>query len=364
MDPTALIPATDSIPVHWGWFKALLLVTFVIHLLFMNVVVGSGIIALVRALRNGNVPGAPDKTVTGKIPTALALAVNFGVAPLLFLQVLYGQFLYTSSILMGWCWLSVILLVILAYYGFYLHQIKYDALGRGRTVVLGAAVLLLVVVAFIFTNNMTLMVSPGRWLAYFDNPGGTLLNLTEPTLIPRYLHFITASVAVGGLFMAVVWSRRRNRDVHGAGARIHAGMRWFAWATLVQIFVGLLFLLLQPWPIVRLFVGGSSMHTVALVVGIALALMALALGFKDRVWPCVVLTVVVIATMAVVRDLVREAYLNPYFKPSELTLTPLYSPLIAFLIVMGIGLLALAYMLKLSARAGQQSTGQQSGGDW
>jgi hypothetical protein len=359
MDPTALIPAADSISVHWGWFKAFLLITFVIHLLFMNVVVGSSIIALVRALRNGYPPGTPDKTVTGKLPTVLALAVNFGVAPLLFLQVLYGQFLYTSSILMGWFWLSIVVLVILAYYGFYLHQMKHDALGRGRTVVMGAAVLLLLVVAFIFTNNMTLMVSPARWLAYFDNPGGTLLNLTEPTLIPRYLHFMTASVAVGGLFMAVVWSRRNNRGVFGARERVHAGMRWFAWATLVQIFVGLLFLLLQPWPILRLFVGGSGMHTGALVVGVVLALMALALGFKDRVWPCVVLTVLVISAMAVVRDLVRGAYLSPYFKPSELTLSPQYSALTAFLIVLGIGLLALAYMLTLSARAERPPEGDR-----
>ncbi len=350
MDPSVLIPTADPIPVHWGWFKLLLLVTFVIHLLFMNAVVGSGIIALVRAVRNRPVDTAADRTVTDKIPILVALAVNFGVAPLLFLQVLYGQFIYTSSILIGWYWLSVILLVILAYYGFYLHQLRYDSLGTRRPFVLAASVLFLLAVAFIFINNMTLMVMPEHWAAYFDNPGGTLLNLTEPTLIPRYLHFITASIAVGGLFMAVLWTLKKNKGVQGAGKRIHAGMRWFTWATMVQVFVGLLFLLLLPWPILRLFVGGSALHTGILALGATLAIIAIFMGFKDRVRPCVVLTIVVVAAMAVTRDLLRGAYLEPYFSPADLTLEPQYSPFIVFLVSFAIGLLAIAYMLRLGQR--------------
>ena len=280
----------------------------------------------------------------------MALTVNFGIPPLLFLQVLYGQFMYTSSILMGWCWLSIFLLVILAYYGFYLHQMRYESLGTARPVVLAAATLLLLVVGFFFTNNMTLMVMPEHWAAYFDNPGGTLLNLAEPTLIPRYLHFITASVAVGGLFMAVVWTFRKNKGVQGADRPIHAGMRWFTWATLVQVFVGLLFLLLLPWPILRLFVGHSALHTGILAAGAALAVIAILMGFKDRVWPCTILTVIVVAAMAVTRDLLRGAYLEPYFSPTDLTVAPQYSPFYVFLAAFAVGLLALAYMLLLARR--------------
>ncbi len=48
------------------------------------------------------------------LPLVIAFAVNFGVAPLLFLQVLYGHFIYTSSILMGIFWISIIPALIIA----------------------------------------------------------------------------------------------------------------------------------------------------------------------------------------------------------------------------------------------------------
>ena len=52
MDPARLIPAPDPLPVPWGWFQVLLLLTFVLHLLFMNTMLGTGIIALVSHLKN------------------------------------------------------------------------------------------------------------------------------------------------------------------------------------------------------------------------------------------------------------------------------------------------------------------------
>lgn len=51
MDPSVLIPEALPIPVAWGWFYAFLLLTFTLHLLVMNVMLGSSIIALVHHLR-------------------------------------------------------------------------------------------------------------------------------------------------------------------------------------------------------------------------------------------------------------------------------------------------------------------------
>ena len=33
MDPALLIPSPDAIPAPWGWFQALLLLTFFCHIL-------------------------------------------------------------------------------------------------------------------------------------------------------------------------------------------------------------------------------------------------------------------------------------------------------------------------------------------
>ena len=141
MNPAGLIPTPDTIPVHWVWFEILLTLTFVIHLLFMNVLLGSGLFAFWEEWRGRGGEPSSASQLSHAMPTALAMTVTFGVAPLLFIQVLYGQFIYTSSVLMAVLWLSVVGLLILAYYGLYIYHFKYQKLGGGRRVVLGVAVL-------------------------------------------------------------------------------------------------------------------------------------------------------------------------------------------------------------------------------
>ena len=99
MNPGTLIPAPDAIPVPWGWFYALLMLTFLLHILVMNAMLGGGIITLISTLRSGKQDNLVAREFSYKWPYTIAFAVNMGVAPLLFVQVLYGQFYYTSSIL-------------------------------------------------------------------------------------------------------------------------------------------------------------------------------------------------------------------------------------------------------------------------
>ena len=89
-----------------AWFDILLVATFVVHILLMNCVLGGAAISVVEMLR-GNDLGL-TKRLSKKLPTLLALTINFGVAPLLFLQVVFGHFDYVSSVLMGGLWLSLI----------------------------------------------------------------------------------------------------------------------------------------------------------------------------------------------------------------------------------------------------------------
>ena len=114
MDPVALIPTPDTIPVHWGWFQFLLLLTFYLHILFMNVMLGTIIIAFVRHFQRPTETCPLTEEISQKLPFSIALAVNFGVAPLLFVQVLYGHFIYASSILMAVLWLSIVGILIAA----------------------------------------------------------------------------------------------------------------------------------------------------------------------------------------------------------------------------------------------------------
>ncbi|MFO7728788.1 MAG: hypothetical protein R6X11_10730 [Desulfonatronovibrio sp.] len=352
MDPAGLIPVADSLPTHWGWFYFFIILTFILHLLLMNTMLGGGIISLVNHIRKGNKACPECKDFALKLPYKIAFTINFGVAPLLFLQVLYGQFIYVSSIMMGVYWLSIIGIVIIMYYSAYIYDFKYDQWPGLKVYFLGIMVVLALVVAFFFVNNMTLMLNPEEWTGYFDNRSGTMLNLGDPTLIPRYLHFVVASIAVGGLFMAITWKFKQDPK---AASYIEQGMTWFVYATLVQIGVGLWFLISLPQEIMLLLMGGSALHTAIFLLAILSVILVLVFGFKKMVWPTSACLVLTITFMVIMRDLVRNAYLAQYYHPSERTVVPEYAPLFIFIGVLVVGLGAVFYMLKLAFEAGKEA---------
>ncbi len=48
-----LIPLADSIPVNWRWFQILLLATFLLHVILMNLVLGGSLLSLWDGFRRG-----------------------------------------------------------------------------------------------------------------------------------------------------------------------------------------------------------------------------------------------------------------------------------------------------------------------
>src|SRR4030066_1191384 len=118
----SIIPVIDPMPLPapFWLFKFLLVFTFILHIIAMNFMLGGGIIAFFARLfsKSENHQRLFEDT-SRKIPSLLAATITLGVAPLLFVQVLYGQFFYTSSILMAWPWFLVIVLLTVGYYGFY-----------------------------------------------------------------------------------------------------------------------------------------------------------------------------------------------------------------------------------------------------
>ena len=355
MTPQTLIPQPDVLPVPWGWFQVLLVFTFILHLLMMNTMLGNILISFFSGLGNSEDARVMEKEASAKLPYTIAFTVNFGVAPLLFLQVLYGHFVYTSSVLMAVYWLSVVGILIVAYYCAYIYDFKFECLGGGRVLLIGFCAVLMLLVAFLFTNNMTLMLVPASWKFYFSNPHGTILNLSEPTLIPRYLHFVTASVAVGGLSQAILWKIRLRRGIPGADRKVTIGMQWFFSATVVQLFWGIWFLLALPPEVTRTLLKGSSYATFLVTAGFGAVLLILFFGVRRQVWAATASTVATVTIMVLMRDLVRAAYLEPFFTPAALKVQPQYSPMVLFLASFVIGLTVMAYMLKLAATSGKEA---------
>jgi hypothetical protein len=350
MDPAPLIPTPDAIPVAWGWFQLLLLPTFFLHILLMNAMAGSVFIALIsHCRRDGGVTPCTIE-ISRNLPFTIAFAVNFGIAPYLFVQTLYGHFMYVSSILMAVFWLSIITLLIGAYSLAYVYKYHYERLQGGRVLVTGLITCLLLLIAFFFVNNLTLMQSPAAWSRFFDHPGGLLLNLKDPTLFPRYLHFMVSAVAVGGLAVALFFAYRLKKGDKSAEPWVAYGCRWFSSATLLNLGLGIAFLAALPKEILTSLAPLNLLFLACLAGGIGLAVPAVIHGFSARLRPALLCALGTLALMILARSLLRSLMLAPWFSLAHLPLSPSRSPFVVFLLFLAASVALIVWMVRFTMR--------------
>ncbi len=351
------VPGPDALPLPAPvWlFTALLHLTLLVHLLLMNALLGGGLLALLSRFsreRPGDLHDQLFRRVSKLLPTLVAGTVTFGVAPLLFLQVLYGQFFYTATIIMGWPWFLVTVFLILAYYGLYLNSFRGERLGDWRGPVFAASVLLLLLIGFVFSNVSTLALTPDRWPGlYFHAPGGTSWNLGEPTLWPRWLHMALGTVAVGGLWLALL-ARWRGHSPELRAFLHRRGMTAFLWGTALNVPVGLWLLTTLPRGIRLSLMGGSPHGTGLLVAGLVLAAPLLWLSWRGRqegdssLAPLSALTVVTMLVMILLRQAVRDSYLAGLYRPQEMVVRTQGLNLVLFAVLLVGCLAVVVWMLR------------------
>jgi hypothetical protein len=322
---TPTIPLPDPIPQPApAWLLwALLQLTFLLHLVAMNLVLGGSVLALHwRASRR---PADAEhrhtllRAFTKALPVAVAAAVTLGIAPLLFVQVLYGRLFLTSSILMGWLWLAVIPLVVLAYYGAYVLAFGAESPGLRSSWLAAGVTLLFALVAFLYVTNVTRSLRPDTFLDVYRASGrGLALNLADPSFWPRYMHFLLGAVAVAAMAVALVGLLRRSSQPDFAAWAIRRGTTLFAAATAGNVFMGMVLLVAQPKPVLIRLLGGDTRAMVVLATGIFLAMAlaglgVLALGARDLVritWALAGLLSVTLVVMVLLRDQVRQIALR------------------------------------------------------
>lgn len=363
METQVIIPDIDpiSVPAPIWLLKFLLLLTFTLHILAMNVAVGGGLIAAVTEFigkkKNSQNHFELSRSISKMLPPFTAFTITLGVAPLLFLQVLYGNFFYTSTILIAWPWLSIIVIFILAYYGYYLYSFRWEKLEGKRFIVVLISTLLLAVIGLIYTQNIVLMLTPEKWKEiYFNNPHGTSLNLSDPTVIPRYLHFMVAALAVAGL-VVIMWGIKKIKINESLGKwGIRYGILWFIVPTLLNIIIGLWFLISLPKNSIMLFMGENIYATVYFMIAllamfVSLILMFVALNSAKPLAKIIIGKVFLLLTivmMVLMRHELREAYLQPYLNWDKVQVKPQWGVITIFIILLLAGIVTVIWMLKKS----------------
>lgn len=343
---TLLLPDPDTIPVAWGWFQLLLLVTFPLHLLAMNALVGGMAAGLYHHLRGGELRLRLAHRLAVTLPLVLALTVNLGVAPYLFLQVLYGQVLYTSSLLMGVFWLAIVPLLMLAYGAAYLYEFRFARLGRRGLWVICCSSVLLIVIAALFSNNMQLLQLPQRFGDYFNHMGGTMLVGNTVQFWSRYLHMLLSALAIGGLFVALLGRFRARQDAVLADHALRAGMGMFVWCTLMNIVAGVVYLVTLPRRQMLLFMGGDMGATVSFVVALLLTVAVVVVALRRKLVLTLFHVVALVYLMVFLRSWLRADALQPSFSLDQLQVVPHYSSMVFFFLVLVGGVVCLFWLYK------------------
>ena len=352
------LPALDltPLPAPVWLFHLLLLVTFLVHVLFMNVSLGGTLIASVHGLlaRGPDAPGRRlVRWMAGMLPASISFTITTGVAPLLFVQVLYGQLFYAATVLVGWSWLTLLLLLVVAYYAVYLQK---HGVGGTLPAWLAVAALGFVAIAGIQTMVNVLQLTPVRWLSVATRGASPL---ADPTMLPRYLHFLLGACAVSGVFLAHLGTERAAKDpdpFYPWVARL--GVRWALAATALQVADGFWLFFRLLGPLQARLMGGGAGETVLLVTGMVFGLVLLILlsriqeptrerGLVRAVGAVLVLTLL---GMVLLRDVVRGLYLAPFIRIRELPVRAQIDLLLLFLVVFVLGLATVAWMLRATAR--------------
>jgi len=202
--------ATEAVPAPFWFIQLFKVLGFTLHLVPMGLWFAGIPVALLLSTFGGQPGRRWGGRLMAQMPILVALGINFGIVPLLFVQLAYPQFFYSATILMGWYWFSVVFLLIPAYYGVYIyaHGLRgAQAMPRWRRATGWVSVALFVVIGFFFANVFSLMTNVGAWHGLWSSTSvggaalGTALNTADPSLWPRWLIIFSL-----GLMTTAAWT--------------------------------------------------------------------------------------------------------------------------------------------------------------
>jgi hypothetical protein len=354
-----LIPALDPAGIPGpGWlFHVLLVFTFFLHLVFMNLTLGGTLLAAVAHFQSRGRRNDYRGVLAGRLMAVnnygISLTITTGVAPLLFIQVLYQQYFYTATILIGWVWFGFLAALLIGYYAAYLYKFRgAPSRGQGGGFWLATSALMFLLIAMVHVAVHLLHAQPDRW---YDFASGAACVLTDPTYWPRLLHFVLAGLGFAGL-AACWWAVRRalaGDDVEANTRIARYAWRWVLWTTVLQVADGFLLLMLLPRPVLLgLMQGGAATMvplTLAILLGIGLLVMLAKVANPVESAGTVTGTLgamtLVIAIMSITRHQVRTLYLAPTTSQYQLEVVPQWGNFALFAVLLVMGLATVAYMV-------------------
>lgn len=375
MNPQDLIGPSSVLgnPAPFWFITIFKVVGFTLHMIPMNIwYAGMLLVAVLGTFGKGNSRELAHR-LSRSMPVIVAIGINLGIVPLLFTQVGYYQFYYPAGILIGWWWFSVIILLLFAYYGVYVY---YMNIRRGRDSALakcGAWVssIAFLLIGFLFANNFSLMVNINNWIKIFNrtNAGGAALgiglNLSDPSLLPRWLMMFGLAIMTTAVYISVdasFFHRKETTRTYEAWAGKFSfalftiGLVWFALMGSWYIFGAI-----NRYVIEQLH-KTPIMYSVFIITALSPIIVWVALFFQREIVIkrttlfAAAFQTVVLTLNAISRQWVQNTEIFQFKDLTKDAVNIQWSPLILFLVLFVVGLLIVGWMLLKVASAEKQLT--------
>lgn len=343
-------------PAHPVLFLVLGVVTFALHITAVNVMLGSLGLAIGGTLSKNAYWQRLGAVMGGTAKVAVAVAVVLGVAPLLFVQVIYDPFWYVSNVLSA-RWVLAFLVILCAAY---LAMHRWYAV-RNR-VWLWVAMILFFHCALIMHALANEMLSPADWMNWYAPDGVITPNGANLKAVsyPRLVFFLALSLPV-----TAAWLFGYRRQLLSAGETDfdyvdfveNVAHKTARWGSAIVILAGLAWMVALP-DTMRWFAG--SVWSFLAVIPLAYFAAMSAIQVKRRL--CIFcnymafgMTVVMVLVLSALREVLRYGTLLDAVGWNPLdykVVTDWPTTLIFFGTFLLVGGTALTYLLTLAWKLG------------
>ena len=364
VDPSLLIgPDTmPGLPAPYWFLLSFKVLGFILHAVPMNLWFAGIIVSMLLNRYGGPHSRRQAARLMEQMPFIISAGVNLGIVPLLFMQVAYYKVFYPATILMAWPWFLIIVLLAVAYYGVYLYALNLRGkAGWLAPIASGAgwlSALLFIVIGFIFSNAMSLMVNLSAWPKLWEAtsvagaPLGIGHNLSDPTLLPRFLMFFglaLMTLAVYMIFDARILAGRESLEYRHAvpglamktatvALAFYAGCgSWYFFSALPE---AARTYMTQDWHVVLTGVTAMAIGLPWLLIAVQLHRSSAAMAVLTAL-----AQVAAISANAVSRQIVQNRELSQYLDVAAGKVNPQWDTLAIFLLLFVGGLVVLFWMV-------------------
>lgn len=229
-------------------YLGLYVVTLAAHVVFMNYVFAGSAYLAIQSLRPRELEGDEQTESAASVlrdwlPFGFSGLITAGIAPLLFVQILYREHFYTANLLSFYRWLAILPALVAAFYLLYLLKSRtigeWPAVSRVATTV--GAFVAVSFVGYSWAENHLLSMDRQTWVPFY---GEGRLFYWRPVLLPRLAMWLAGSFPT--MMTLVCWQLlfAQRRGLKVPPSEIRGAARWAGVGLLVSVlFAGVCYLM-------------------------------------------------------------------------------------------------------------------------